>query len=273
MKENLLKLLAEKNVKNMSFKRNLAKEYLQIIALDFIYSHKDYGQMVFYGGSCLKHCYGLPRLSEDLDFVDLRKTVKIDQLANDLKEYFAKIGNIEVKATVQKFRIYLKFPILRELGLVGGDEPDFLFLKVEVFNAFDFCKTFKTEIIPVFKHNRSLLIKTFDLPTMMATKIRAVFLRKWEKTDKKGDLLMKVKGRDYFDLMWYLQKKITPNLGCIENIKDAADLKDKLIGAIDKVDSKSILLDLEPLIEDMVFLNNLSKNIKLILINQIKSTL
>ncbi|MFA6376228.1 MAG: nucleotidyl transferase AbiEii/AbiGii toxin family protein [Candidatus Paceibacterota bacterium] len=271
IKENLIKFLAQNNAVSVSFKRNLAKEYLQIAALDFIYSHKVYGQLVFYGGSCLKHCHDLPRLSEDLDFVDLKKEIDIADLAADLKNYFFKTSGIEIKTTVQKFRIYLKFPILRELGLADKSESELLFLKVEIFTGFDFCGAFKTEIIPIFKYSRSILVKSFDLPTLMATKIRAVFHRKWEKTDKSGKVAAKVKGRDYFDLMWYLQKGISPNLDCIENIKDTADLKKKLMKAIAKVDEKSIYIDLEPLLADANFIKNLSKTIKQILITQVKA--
>lgn len=271
IKENLAKFLRESGRKNISFGRNLAKEYLQIAALDFIYSHKDYGKLVFYGGSCLKHCHGLPRLSEDLDFVDLRKQIDIGKLAADLKNYFAKTGGIEIKTAIQKFRIYLKFPVLRDLGLAERGESDLLFLKIEIFSGFDFCRDFKIEIVPLFKHNRSLLVKTFDLPTLMATKIRAVFLRKWEKTDKSGKTLARVKGRDYFDLMWYLEKKIIPNLKCVESVKDLPDLKSKLAAAVQKADAKSIYLDLEPLIADANFVKKLSKNIKPILLSQITS--
>jgi predicted nucleotidyltransferase component of viral defense system len=259
IKENLKKILRESDAKNISFKRNLAKEYLQNVALDFIYSHKDYGALVFYGGSCLKHCHDLQRLSEDLDFVDLTKKIDIVRLASDLKDYFAKTGDIEVRTAIQKFRIYLKFPILHDLGLAGGDESDLLFLKVEIFSGFDFCKNYKTEIVPIFKYNRSLLIKAFDLPTLMATKIRAI------KTTAK------VKGRDYFDLIWYLEKKVKPNLDCIENAKDWDDLKAKLIVAIGRADGKSIYTDLEPLIADTNFVKNLNKNLKQILTAQINS--
>jgi len=44
-------------------------------------------------------------------------------------------------------------------------------------------------------------------------------LRKWEKTVKGGEVIAKVKGRDYFDLMWYLGKNIKPNINCVENVE------------------------------------------------------
>ncbi|OGZ28016.1 MAG: hypothetical protein A2562_01380 [Candidatus Nealsonbacteria bacterium RIFOXYD1_FULL_39_11] len=172
---------------------------------------------------------------------------------------------MEPVVKIQKFRIYLKFPVLYELNLAKRPESDLLILKVEIFKEFDFCKSYKTEAIPVFKYGKSILIRTFDLPTLMATKIRAILNRKWEKTDKVGKTLAKVKGRDYFDLMWYLEKGVVPNLKCIENIKNKEDLKEKLMTVVGKIDSRSIKFDLESLISDKDFVNNISKNLKDIL--------
>lgn len=262
-------LLIASPSKNKIFKRNILKEYLQILVLDYIYSHKDYSRLIFYGGSCLAHCHNLPRLSEDLDFVDAENKTDIIRLADNLGKFFNEKTDIKVKATAQKFRVYLKFPILYELDLSEAGESDFLFLKVEVFKDFNFCRDYKTEIIPLFKLNRSMLIKSFDLPTLMATKIRAVLFRKWEKMDKAGNVIAKVKGRDYFDLMWYLEKGIGPNIGCIEGIKDLKGLKEKLLEAVKKADARSIQIDLEALIDDKDKVSRLSGNIKDILIREI----
>lgn len=265
----LLQLLARSPSESLIFKRNVLKEYFQVEILDFIYSHRNYGQMFFYGGSCLSHCYGLPRLSEDLDFIDSAGKVKISELARDLEIYLNKDTGFKAKTSIQKFRIYVKFPILQELNLTGPAESDLLFLKVEVFGGFHFCRNYQSEIVPLFKFNRSVLVRTLDLPTLMATKIRAVLWRKWEKTDKQGKVLAKVKGRDYFDLMWYLQKGIRPNLKCIETVVNLQDLKEKLRTAIDRADAGSIREDLLPLIADRGFVFNLSRNIKDILTREI----
>lgn len=263
--ELIKKILDENKDSADIFKRNVIKEYLQILVLSFIYSDKKYQNLVFYGGSCLKNCFGLPRLSEDLDFVDLKKNISLLELAKDLKVFLRKETGFEVKIKLQKFRIYLKFSILYRLNLAKRPESDFLNLKIEIFKEFDFCDRYKIESTPVFKWGKSILIKTFDLPTLMATKIRAILHRKWEKTDKSGKTLAKVKGRDYFDLMWYLEKKVSPNLGCIENIKGEKDLKEKLLKIIEKIDSRSIKFDLETLVKDKSFTENLSKNLKSIL--------
>ncbi|MDI6883247.1 MAG: nucleotidyl transferase AbiEii/AbiGii toxin family protein [Patescibacteria group bacterium] len=266
-----LKNLISKSIsKNKLFKRNLLKEYLQLLVLDFIYSQPKYSQLIFYGGSCLCHCFGLPRLSEDLDFVDLKKRVKIENLAKDLENFFKKNTDLNLTTSFQKFRVILKFPILWELNLAKKSESNLLFLKIEVFRKFDFCKNYQIEILPLFKFNKSILVKTLDLPTLMATKIGAIFYRKWGKTNKKGRVLIKVKGRDYFDFVWYLEKGIKPNLKCVFGLKNKSELKKKLSEIVAKVDEKSIRLDLEPLIENKNFVKNLSRNLKEILKREIE---
>jgi len=254
------------------YKRNLLKDYLQVIVLRYIYSNAEYSELVFYGGSALAQCYELPRLSEDLDFVDISKKIKIVNLANDLRKFFKEEVDLLIKIKTQKFRIYLKFPVLKELNLASKSQSNLLFLKVEVFSGFNFCKKYKTEIKPLFRFNQSVLIKTFDLPTLMSTKIRAVLYRQWVKTSKKGTTLISVKGRDYFDLMWYLQKGVEPNLDCIE-IKNKKELRKKLLEIINKIDERSIVLDLENFIADHLFVKKLGKNIKNILKKEIENAL
>ena len=273
IKPVLINIIREAPSRNNLFKRNILKEYLQIVVLDFLYSDPVYSQMLFYGGSALAHCFDLQRLSEDLDFIDETKKIKIPKLAKDLENYFSTRTDLPVKAVAQKFRVYLKIPILRELGVSTREETDALLLKVEVFSRFDFCEQYSTDIRPVFKYNRSILIKTLDMATLMSTKIRAILYRKWEKTDKQGNITMKVKGRDYFDLLWYLQQGIQPNLSCIEGIENLKDLKEKLLTMVSRIDSQSIRLDLEALIADADFVNNLSRNMKAILEREIAEKL
>ncbi|HNS15617.1 MAG TPA: nucleotidyl transferase AbiEii/AbiGii toxin family protein [Syntrophorhabdaceae bacterium] len=269
----LTNIISESPSRNSLFKRNLLKEYLQVVVLDFIYSHPVYSRLIFYGGSALAHCFDLQRLSEDLDFVDESKKISPAKLAMDIEDHFTKRTDLKVKTTVQKFRIYLKFPILRDLGISTREETDILFLKIEVYTEFDFCKGYATDIRPIFKHNRSVLIKTLDMPTLMATKIRAILYRKWEKTDKQGRTTVKGKGRDYFDLLWYLQKGVQPNLSCIEGFESMKDLKEKLLSIIAGIDSRSIRLDLDALIADPNFVNNIGRNMKAILEREISEKL
>lgn len=273
--ESIKQILKENENAADVFKRNAIKEYFQILALSFVYSRKKYQSLIFYGGSCLKHCFDLPRLSEDLDFVDLTGKIDLSALSKDLKVFFKKEIGIEPASKLQNFRIYLKFPILRQIKLASESESDLLNIKVEVFKNFDFCGNYKIETIPVFKSGKSILIRTFDLPSLMSTKIRAVLSRKWEKTSKSGKTLAKVKGRDYFDLMWYFERGVKPNLDCVEKGKkiSSEELKKRLLKIMGLVDAKSIVYDLESLISDRFFVKNVSKNIKNILTKQINENL
>lgn len=69
----------------------------------------------------------------------------------------------------------------------------------------------------------------------MSTKIRAVLMRKWGKTDKSRKTLATVKGRDYYDLLWYLEKGIIPNYKCIESINNKEQLKKNYFQRLQKL--------------------------------------
>jgi len=266
---HIKKILEDKESLPDTFKRNYVKEYLQVVILSFIYTHAHYKNLMFYGGSCLRHCYDLPRLSEDLDFIDKENEVDIQKLCADLQDFFSHKYNITVDTKVQKFRITLKFPILFQLNLTHAGETNLLYLKIEVYKEMVQCKKYSIAIIPVFKFGESFLIRTFDLPTLMATKINAILFRKWEKTDAKGNMLARVKGRDYFDLMWYLQKKIEPNLTCIEGVNSQKQLKEMLRTIVSTVDSRSIHYDLEALIENRSYVQDIADHLKSILLSML----
>ena len=73
-------------------KRIFLKEAAQSLVLDFIYNHKSYRGMNFYGGTCLRVVYGLNRLSEDLD-LDNQGGINLDSLGEDLVKHISEKYN------------------------------------------------------------------------------------------------------------------------------------------------------------------------------------
>lgn len=276
MYKNILsEILNEHKDKPAVFKRNILKEYLQVICLARIYSMEKYqGKLIFYGGSCLKHCFGLNRLSEDLDFVNVSESkINKEKLAEELKEYFKKKLSLDILYKIQKFRIYFKFPVLRELNLFGASETDLLFLKLEIFEDSEIFKNSAVQVVPIFKYGKTILVRTFSLSALMATKIRAILNRKWESGKEGDENFIKVKGRDYYDLLWYLSKEIKPDLAILQEFKDISKLKKSLLGLIENLDQRSVALDLEGLIGEKDLIVDLSKNIKDILKREIDGKL
>ena len=187
-------------------KRILLKEFLQAYTLDFLYNHPLYRKLNFYGGSCLHVIYGLNRLSEDID-LDNSNAIDLSNLETDLLTYYrSNIGYAEVTAKTQigewgVRRTTLKFPILYALGLTSHtNEP--LHLKVEVSQHKQISIIRKT---PVLLFGRSFVAAHFTLETMMAGKMLACLERNFQKGQATA-----VKGRDFYDLLWFMQQKIQP---------------------------------------------------------------
>ncbi|HMB65971.1 MAG TPA: nucleotidyl transferase AbiEii/AbiGii toxin family protein, partial [Patescibacteria group bacterium] len=114
---------------------NFLKEYLQYPVLDFLYKNDTYRNFIFTGGSCLRICHELPRLSEDLDLdLEEKELEKLDwdKLEKDITRHFKNKYLLDIQTKKQEGkRIYLKFPILNRLNLSYGGGSDFLYVKIE----------------------------------------------------------------------------------------------------------------------------------------------
>jgi predicted nucleotidyltransferase component of viral defense system len=188
-------------------KRIVLKEALQTYVLDFLYNHPLYRRLNFYGGTCLHVVYGLNRLSEDLDF-DNSNAVDLSRLAEQLVTLFQTIyGYGETIAKTQHgdhgiVRITLKFPILNALSL-SARPNEALHLKVEVSQHQQVAVIQNT---PVFFHGRSFVPAHFSLETLMAGKMIACLERNFQRGPE-GPF---IKGRDFYDLLWFMQKGTQP---------------------------------------------------------------
>lgn len=226
--------------------RSLLKEHLQNYVLDCIYESPKYKHLIFYGGTCLRKIYNLDRMSEDLDF-EADESFRIEPLSDILKEYFLiklQFDNVDIKCQSgdKVNRITIKFPILNELG-ISTYQNENLHIKVEVNKTDNI--NFPTEITPLSISKFTIFIKHYDLGTLMAGKIIACI----DRSFKKGKNQVNLKGRDYYDLIWYMQKGIKPNKDRIRiynkdfSVKKAFVEIDKKVGSIK---SDDLYLDLNP---------------------------
>ncbi len=189
--------------------RNLLKEYLQVYILYFVYTSPDYKNLIFTGGTCLRHFYGLERLSVDLDFdyttrPDARKMLdQIHSFFHQRYKYQDLRGSLKQKGN----QILLKFPVLQRLGLVKGDESNLLYVKIDLAEN----RSVSTNPVKTSKniYGFNFVARHYDLPDLMAGKLHAILTRRHLKGK---DNRQSVKGRDYFDLLWFVKKGIRPNL-------------------------------------------------------------
>ena len=266
-KDDLRKIVLEEQEKNTPnfIIRNMIKEYLQFPVLNFIYNNKKYKNIIFTGGSCLRVCFGLPRMSEDLDF-DLKKSdwkkFDIQELATDIQKYFKTNFLFDVKIKTQgESRIYLKFPILKELGVASDSESDLLYVKVEPMES-PFVSP-QVEIQSIFKYGYNFIVKRYSLEFLMTGKLQAIFLREWfSGKDNEVD----IKGRDFFDLYWYLEEGIKPNYKNLKKsikIENEKQLYKELKNRIEKkVTSNKLSYDLRNFFKEQNFVEDFCKNYK-----------
>jgi predicted nucleotidyltransferase component of viral defense system len=248
-----------------SYIRNKLKELLQVYVLNYIYTDLQYNRnLIFTGGTCLKIFYDLPRLSENLDF-DYFREIDTTELIDDLEAYFKKqfqYRKITLSLKQRGSQIILKFPVLHNLGLAKADESDILYVKLDFANNpsrfYDLLITSKS----IYGFN--FVARHYDLPSLMSGKLHAILLReRLTGTDNSET----VKGKDYFDLLWFLKKSIKPNIKRLSEmlgkemdisiLENQLDLKIKDAVLRHKSDFKS---DLLPLIGNTALLNEYINN-------------
>lgn len=248
---------------NAEIARNALKEELQFYVLNFIYHHPNYNKWIMYGGSALRIIHGLDRMSVDLDFeISSSVTEKfLEELKNDIETYFretygADDSFLTVKITAGRGLI-LKFHIGQALNL--GHSSDQVHVKIDL-DHFIAPKTV-TERQPINHNQLSFVILTYNMSALMASKLAAIFLRGSRGT---GNDIYEEKGRDIYDLLWYMGKKIVPDFDYLAakdiEIKNPKTLFDKLTLKMNKVDNKNLKDDLSPLFVNQTYIANWLSN-------------
>lgn len=187
--------------------RNQAlREVLQEVALAGLLRQGFFAKAAFYGGTCLRLFHRLPRFSEDLDFSLLKPDpdFSLQPYLQGLEREFAALGievTIRQKSKQHHTAIVSAFlkPNTTILQLAFGGAGS---LKIKLEVDTDPPLGFRTEeqlLLQPF----ACYVKCFSQPDLFAGKMHAVLFRQWQQ---------RVKGRDWFDLEWYVRHGIPLHL-------------------------------------------------------------
>jgi len=244
------------------FLRSLLKERLQYYVLQFI-SNSPYGKtLLFKGGTCLRFFYDLPRLSEDLDFDVINSDFQMHDLDQGITKHFKEtLGFKEfvTKLAGNSRTLYLKFPILdRIMPHFNNSDSPILFLRFDIADAVG--TKYQTDISTKSSGSFAFVIRHYALPDLFAGKIAAILQR--EAYD--GDVLKpRIKGRDYYDLIWYLEKNVTPNWDYLQELvgQTKTQALSSLQTKIDMVDPTIIKQDLLPFFPNPNFVQTFTSHL------------
>jgi hypothetical protein len=192
MKDHLIELLHA--APNPMHGRNMAREYLQARILGALQRNGAMIPLAFHGGTALRFLYGHERFSEDLDFA-----LEGDAGQYDFRRYLQAIRReltpegyaLELKVNDQKtvHSAFVRFPgLLYELGL-SPQPTEVLAIKLEVDTRPPAGAGVKTTVVRRFV---LLQLQHHDRASLLAGKLHAILQRTYTK------------GRDLFDLFWYL---------------------------------------------------------------------
>ena len=233
--------------------RNRVREYLQAAVLASLQRSGAMLTLAFVGGTALRILHRLPRFSEDLDFSLLRSEGYdfrgfLEAILRDLKRegYAVEIARPRDARTVNSALV--RFPgLLAELEL-APEGSQALAVKLEVDTNPPAGAA--TETTVVRQGDRPLQLQHYDRASLLSGKVHAVLSRSWPK------------GRDYYDLVWYLSDRSwpPPNLPLLnaaleqtrwpgERPLSAATWRTALRRRVDEVDWEAIRADVAPLLE------------------------
>ena len=183
------------------------REILQEIALLGLWRSKFFEKAAFYGGTALRILYGLDRFSEDLDFSLLEPRPDFDlsgystALEKELKAFGFDVRmeqkNKSVTTAVQS--AFLKADTVNQLLVIqaGADIarqiPPGQVIRIKLEVDTDPPGGFATESSYLLQP-LPFSVRSYSLPDLFAGKMHALLCRRWKN---------RVKGRDWYDLVWY----------------------------------------------------------------------
>jgi hypothetical protein len=225
--------LAEYNPQNEDETLSALREMMQEIGLAGLSRTDFFEKAAFYGGTALRIFYGLDRFSEDLDFSLLKPdpTVSLEPYFESVTTEFQAVGiTVSIREKDKKIEsgvesAFLKSEtIWKELVLedivkqagIRSNKQIKIKIEVDCKPSGDFATEEKLLLRPF-----SFYVKCFTQPALFAGKMHALLFRKWKN---------RVKGRDWYDLEWYIKKNIPLDLShFLRRARDSGDWHDKAI--------------------------------------------
>lgn len=231
-------MITKYNPKNNLERENAIKEIIQEIALAGLSRGGFFEKAAFYGGTCLRIFYGLDRFSEDLDFALVKKNegFKFDDYFPRLKREFLSYGidlNIELKSNASLVQsAFLKgnslmfmmtfFPKNEDAKHILSNQKIKIKFEIDMDNPEGGITEYKYRMFP-----SPYEIQVFDEATLFAGKIHAILCREYKNH---------VKGRDYYDYLFYIGKKVPFNMKYLENkLKNTGKIAMDEILSLDRV--------------------------------------
>lgn len=186
------------------------REVMQEIALAGLVRAGFFDKAAFYGGTCLRIFYDLPRFSEDLDFSLLQSQTdfSFEPYFDVLVAEFNALGfDVEVSTREKSIETAVVSAFLKKntsIYDVSVRGQKVLKIKFEVDTEPPL--GFKTEE-KLLLNPYSVHVKCFSLADLYAGKMHALLFRQWKN---------RVKGRDWFDFEWYVRQGAELNLAHLE---------------------------------------------------------
>ena len=199
---------------------NALKEIIQEIALLGLWRGKFFEHAALYGGTALRILYGLDRFSEDLDFslLKLRPGFRLEPYLGAVREELSSLGfAVTVEAREKRVRTaidsaFIKAGTRDHLLRIGV--PDAVSSRVHIGSTLQVRLEVDTDPPGGFETEARVLLQpipfavnTLREPDLFAGKLHAILQRKWKS---------RVKGRDYYDLVWYLGRGTKVRLAHLE---------------------------------------------------------
>jgi hypothetical protein len=197
MKEFLAEIVAASPRRDAA---NVMREYLQARVLQTLQERGAWRSIAFMGGTALRFLYGIPRFSEDLDFTlenrdagyDFESLMSAVQAQFDREGYEAK-AKVSARTTVNK--AFIGFPGLEHAFGLSPHAAQVFSVKIEVDTNPPAGAGLEVTTVRRFA---TLRLAHHDRPSLLAGKMAALLLRDW------------IKGRDVYDLVWYLSDPTWP---------------------------------------------------------------